>query len=211
MSDYPEHYLYFVTDVELDGPDPDKNSMLSFATCVVRSDGKLLGEFEAVLEIPPDRHADEDTIRWWKSQPEAWAAARGEPRSPAAVMSEYADWVEGFPAPRIFASRPLMLDGMWMDTYLRRYAGTRVFDGPFKGRQIFHGAGLDLSSYIKGIFGHTTGPSTYMPIPQEWLGEHEHIHRAIDDARGYANLLAKLFAIADAMPKHPRDFLNVKT
>ena len=29
-------------------------------------------------------------------------------------------------------------------------------------------------------------------LPREWLGHHEHTHRAIDDARGYAHLLGVL-------------------
>jgi len=32
--------------------------------------------------------------------------------------------------------------------------------------------------------------------PPDWLGHHPHTHRAIDDARGYANLLVKLFSIS---------------
>jgi hypothetical protein len=32
-------------------------------------------------------------------------------------------------------------------------------------------------------------PVTAFPLPREWLGNVPHTHRAIDDARGYANLL----------------------
>ena len=210
MTEWPEHYHYFVTDIELDGPDPDAHSMLSFATCVVRSDGEILGDFSAVLETLPGRKGDPDTMNWWATQPEAWKAARHDPQSPESVMTRFADWVETVPMPRVFASRPLMLDGLWMDFYLHRFAQTRIFDGPFAGRQIFHGAGLDISSYIKGLFGHSTGPSTYMKIPTDWLGDIEHTHNALDDARGYANLLGKRFGIANAMPKHELDFLDLK-
>ena len=38
-------------------------------------------------------------------------------------------------------------------------------------------------------------------VPPEWYGHIAHTHRAIDDARGFANVLAKLFAISGALPK----------
>ena len=201
---------YFVTDVETDGPDPDKHSMMSFATVVVREDGVLRGSFEANLEPLADRTADPDTMAWWKTQPDAWAASRAGARAADAVMSEFADWVEGFAFPRMFAARPLAFDGMWIDAYLRRLTGTRLFDGPFRGRQIFHGSGLDLTSYMKGLFGHTGGPSTFVELPAEWLGDHEHTHRAIDDARGYAHFLSRMLELAASAPRNAADFTDQK-
>ena len=38
-------------------------------------------------------------------------------------------------------------------------------------------------------------------VPPDWYGNIPHTHRAIDDARGYANVLAKLFSISSALPK----------
>jgi len=46
----PAHY--FVTDIECDGPDPALNSMLSFATVVVREDGAELLTRRAASELP---------------------------------------------------------------------------------------------------------------------------------------------------------------
>ena len=60
MTDPLAHY--FVTDIECDGPSPLTNSMLSFATVVVREDGELCGEFEAVLKPRPDKQTDESTM-----------------------------------------------------------------------------------------------------------------------------------------------------
>jgi hypothetical protein len=37
-------------------------------------------------------------------------------------------------------------------------------------------------------------------VPPAWYGHVEHTHRAIDDARGFANVLAKLFEISGALP-----------
>jgi hypothetical protein len=38
-------------------------------------------------------------------------------------------------------------------------------------------------------------------VPPAWYGHIAHTHRAIDDARGFANVLAKLFSISGGLPK----------
>jgi hypothetical protein len=38
-------------------------------------------------------------------------------------------------------------------------------------------------------------------VPPEWYGHIEHSHRAIDDARGFANVLGKLFSISQSLDK----------
>ncbi|MEE9313371.1 MAG: 3'-5' exoribonuclease [Rhizobiaceae bacterium] len=187
---------YFVTDIELDGPSTFENSMLSFATVVVHDDGEICGEFEAVLEPLPNHTQEKTTMDWWKTQQEAWKAATLNPEPATTVMERFADWVETFDGVRSFPARPLMLDSLWIDNYLQKFAATRIFGSPFPERQIFHTFGLDISTYMHGVLNHSKPFRKQMPIPQNWLGEHEHTHRAIDDARGYANLLAKLIAIA---------------
>ncbi len=199
---------YFVTDIECDGPSPLTNSMLSFATVVVREDGEPCGEFEAVLEPRPDRQADEATMAFWKAHPEAWAAATGNPQPPIEVMGRFADWVESFSGKRSFAARPLAFDGIWIDHYLRAFADCYLLDLPYWGRCIFTAGALDIGSYISGIFNRTDPHRGDIAFPASWLGDHEHTHRAIDDARGYASLLSRLLRLAEQQPRHPEDFIG---
>ncbi|MCM2473728.1 DNA polymerase III subunit epsilon [Rhizobium sp. CG5] len=202
--------FYFVTDIETDGPDPAQHSMLSFATVVLRDDGALCGEFEGVLKPRPDRVADERTMKWWSGQPEAWSAATTNPQEPEIVMSRYADWVEAYSGIRAFAARPLMFDGVWIDTYLRAFAGCFVLDVGYWGRCIFNASPLDIGTYTSGVFGRTSPHDAGVNVPADWLGHQPHTHRAIDDARGYAFLLAKLFEVARSLPENPVDFTRVK-
>ncbi|MEM1384296.1 MAG: hypothetical protein AAGG06_11705 [Pseudomonadota bacterium] len=188
--------LYFVTDVETDGPVPAANSMLSFATVIVDEAGEQRGTFEAVLKARPDRVQYPSTMDWWSTVPEAWAAATENPEPPADVMPRFADWVESFEGTRLFAARPLAFDGLWIDEYLRTFAGTRYLDGPFEGRKVFHGSGLDIESYMAGVLGRTLSPMLTEGFQTTWLGDVPHTHRAIDDARGYANLLCRLLRLA---------------
>ena len=107
-------------------------------------------------------------------------------------MTDFANWVESFDGVRAFAARPLAFDGLWIDHYLRVFADRHLLDVPHWGRPIFTGGALDIGSYISGLFGHTQPHTADIQFPMSWLGEHEHTHRAIDDARGYANLLRTL-------------------
>ncbi|MBC7284451.1 3'-5' exoribonuclease [Hoeflea sp.] len=192
---------YFVTDIECDGPDPALNSMLSFATVVVREDGEMCGEFEAVLRPRPDRAPDPGTMKWWAGQPEAWKAATLDPVDPAEAMTRFADWVETYPGIRSFAARPVAFDGIWIDRYLRDFGGSYLLDIPYWGRNIFTAGALDIGAYMCGVLGQTRMQTLDTVLPADWMGHRPHTHRAIDDARGYASLLATLLGKAESARK----------
>jgi len=198
---------YFVTDIETDGTTPLESSMLSFATVVLREDGEIVGEFEAVLTPRNNKNPNPDTMAFWQTQPEAWKAATTGARPPEEIMPQFANWVETFPGLRAFAARPIMFDGIWMEHYLREFANCYLLDVPYWGRTIFNASPLDIGTYVSGIFNRTEPHQGNIIIPINWLGQQEHTHHAIDDARGYANLLARLFKVAKSNPAHPDDFL----
>jgi hypothetical protein len=187
---------FVVTDIEADGPSPLASSMLSFASVACDVGGKVLDEFEAVLEPRSDRAPSPDTMAWWTTQPEAWKAATTDPEPPEVVMPRYADWVESLPGFRVFAAAPIIFDGLWMDHYLETYAGTRVLGGPFKTRQIFRGGGVCLYTMAGTLRGAPYLKWGMQRVPTEWYGNIVHTHKAIDDARGFANFLATLFELS---------------
>jgi len=202
MADDAPITTFVVTDIEADGPSPLGSSMLSFASVACDVKGKVLGEFEAALEPRSDRSANPDTMAWWKTQPEAWVAATTNPERPEIVMPRYADWVESLPGYRVFAAAPIIFDGLWMDHYLETFAGTRVLSGPLKNtRQIFRGGGVCLYTMAGTLRGAEYLKWGMQRVPAEWYGNIVHTHRAIDDARGFANVLAKLFEISSGLPK----------
>jgi DNA polymerase III alpha subunit (gram-positive type) len=187
---------YIVTDIEADGPDPDRNSMLSFASVAIDAAGTVLGEFEAVLKPRADRKPNPSTIEWWQSHPEAYAAATRDPVDPAEVMNSFVAWVDGFPGDKVFAARPLLFDGGWIDEYLKTFADARALKGPYRERQIFAGAGIDIPTFACALFGLPFADVTAETIRAEWVGDHAHTHRAIDDARGYAHFLGRLLVMS---------------
>jgi hypothetical protein len=192
---------FVVTDIEADGPNPLESSMLSFASVACDVSGHVLGEFEAVLTPRPDRRSNETTMAWWATQPEAYRYATENPEAPELVMPRYADWVETLPGYRVFAAAPIIFDGLWMDHYLSTYAGTRVLGGPYSGRQIFRGGGVCLYTMAGTLRGAEYLKWGMQRVPPEWYGHIAHTHRAIDDARGFANVLAKLFSISHGLDK----------
>jgi hypothetical protein len=193
---------FVVTDIEADGPSPLGSSMLSFASVACDVTGHVLDEFEAVLEPRSDRKPHPDTMAWWQTQPEAWTAATTDPEKPEVVMPRYADWVESLPGFRVFAAAPIIFDGLWMDHYLQTYAGTRVLGTPMKSeRQIFRGGGVCLYTMAGTLRGAEYLKWGMQRVPPAWYGNIKHTHRAIDDARGFANVLAKLFSISGELPK----------
>lgn len=200
MTDAPDHAIFIVTDIEADGPTPLRHSMLSFASVAIDADGQRYGEFEAVLEPRADKAQSPMTMDWWATQPEAWAAATTGAEPAEIVMPRYADWVDSLPGPCVFAAAPMMFDGLWMDHYLDSFADTRVLGGPFAQRQIFKGGGVCLYTMAGTLRGVPYPQWGMSRLPAEFFGHIAHTHKAIDDARGFANVLVELMKISRALP-----------
>lgn len=192
MTATSNDWVYIVTDIEIDGPWPGPNSMRSFASVAVTASGDDLGSFEGVLEPLPGAAPNPDTYAWFQTQPEAWAAATTDPRPAETVMQCFADWVRSLPEPRIFAAHPVAFDGLWIDHYFRRFTRYGVTQGPYEADVLFPGGGMCIRSYAAAVTNRPVADISSRTLPAEWFGHVEHNHRALDDARGYANLLVHL-------------------
>jgi 3'-5' exoribonuclease-like protein len=196
-----EPTTFIVTDVETDGHSPLRNSMLSFASVAIDYDGTVHGEFETVLERRRERQPDPKTMKWWEGFPDAWAAATTDPKSPQIEMARFADWVEALPGHHVFAAAPVMFDGPWIDHYLDVFANSRALGGPYTGRQLFRGGGVCLYTMAGAMRGMDYLNWGMQRAPKSWYGDIPHTHKAIDDARGFANVLVKLFEMNRQLPK----------
>ncbi|GAA1160695.1 hypothetical protein [Ornithinicoccus hortensis] len=198
-----EAWTYVVTDIEADGPWPGPNSMLSFASVAISLDGTERGSFEAVLEPLPGASPSPKTLEWFQHFPEAWEAATADPEPVPSVLARYAAWVRSLPHPRMFAAAPLAFDAAWVDYYLRRFTRYGITQGPYEDDPLFDGPGLCIRSYAAGVTGTSITEMHTHHIPPEWFGDVAHTHRAIDDARGYANLLLEMSRRADSRAQKP--------
>jgi hypothetical protein len=193
-------WIYVVTDIETDGPWPGPNSMRSFASVAVTADGREHGTFEAVLEPLPGAAPNPDTYAWFQTEPGMWAAATTDPQPVDQVLARYVEWVRSLPGPCTFTASPLAFDGGWIDYYLRRFTRYGLVQGRYEKDVLFEGrSGLCLRSYAAAVTGQAVAEISAYTLPAGWSGDVPHTHRAIDDARGYANLLVTLFRQARAL------------
>jgi hypothetical protein len=164
--------IYVSTDVEADGPAPGLNSMLSFGSAAYLADKTLLGTFSANLELLPGASADPDTMAWWATQPDAWAACRENPEPPEHVMPRYRSWLAALPARPVFVGYPAAFDFLFMHWYLVRFTGGNPFS---------HSA-LDIKTLAMAMLGCDYREATKKRMPAHWFDGLPHTHRALDDA-----------------------------
>lgn len=176
--------IYLSTDVEADGPIPGRHSMLSFGSAAYWPDKTLVATFSANLTTLPGAAGDPNTMEWWQSQPEAWAACRSNPRDPAVVLPEYVAWLKALPGKPVFVGYPAAYDFMFVYWYLIRFAG----ESPFSF------SALDVKTYAMALLGSEYHESVKRNMPAEWFEEQPHTHVALDDAIGQGALFCNMLA-----------------
>lgn len=176
--------IYVSTDVETDGPIPGPHSMLSFGSAAYLPDKTLVGTFSANLELLEGALGDPGTMAWWKTQPEAWAASRENPRPPAEVMAAYVSWLEALPARPVFVGYPAGFDFLFVYWYLIRFAG----------RSPFSHSALDIKTYAMAVLGKEYRKSVKRNMPKRWFDSLPHTHVALDDAIEQGALFCNILA-----------------
>ena len=176
--------IYISTDIETDGPIPGPNSMLSFGSAAFTPEGRLISIFEANLEMLPGATGNPESMVWWKTQPDAWAACRENLREPAEVMPAYVTWVKGLPGKPVFVAYPAGFDFLFVYWYLIRFAG----ESPFSF------SALDIKSYAMAVLGTEFREISKRNMPKRWFSDRPHTHKALDDAIGQGELFCNILA-----------------
>jgi hypothetical protein len=166
------HELYISTDVETDGPIPGPHSMLSLGAAAYTADKTLVSTFSANLETLSGAQAHPKTAEWWSQHPEAWAACRKEPQSPADAMTKYVRWIRSLGGVPVFVAYPAGFDFMFVYWYLMKFVG----ESPFS-----HSA-LDMKSFAMAMLKINYRESTKRNMPKRWFDDLPHRHVALDDA-----------------------------
>jgi hypothetical protein len=176
--------IYVSTDVETDGPIPGPHSMLSFGSAALTRDKRLVATFEANLETLPGATGHPDTMTWWQTQPEAWAAHRENLRDPAEAMPAFVAWLKGLPGKPVFVGYPAGFDFLFVYWYLIRFAG----ESPFSF------SALDIKSYAMAVLGTDYRATMKRNMPKDWFDKLPHMHKALDDAIGQGALFCNILA-----------------
>jgi hypothetical protein len=165
--------VYVSTDVESDGPIPGPHSMLSFASVAFDENDAEVGSFTANLELLAGAAGHPETMKWWETQKDAWAACRTDLRAPAEAMQAYVRWLEALPGSPVFVAYPAGFDFMFVYWYLMKFVG----ESPFS-----HSC-LDVKSYAMACMRTRFRDSTKRHMPRRWFPETKHTHVALEDAR----------------------------
>jgi hypothetical protein len=177
--------IYVSTDIEADGPIPGPHSMLSFASAAYLADGTPLGTFAANLETLPGATGHPDTMRWWQTQPKAWAASREDLQPPERAMREYVAWLKQLPGKPVFVAYPVVFDFMFVQWYLHRFAG----ESPFSF------VGLDIKTFAMAMLRCDFRDVVKSNMPPRWFDETlPHTHKALDDAIEQGVLFCRMLA-----------------
>jgi 3' exoribonuclease, RNase T-like/Prokaryotic homologs of the JAB domain len=166
--------IYISTDIETDGPIPGPNSMLSFGSVAFNDRGEEIGSFTANLWELTDARPDPDTQAWWKTQPEAWQAARTNPEAAADVMPRYVAWIKTLPGKPVFVAYPAGFDFLFVYWYLIRFTGGSPFSF----------SAVDIKTYAMALLDCGYRDATKKNWPADWSRDTgPHTHCALDDAR----------------------------
>lgn len=176
--------IYVSTDVEVDGPIPGPNSMLSFGSAAYRKDKTLIATFTANLELLPGSQGDPSTMDWWSQRPEAWNACRNQLRTPQEAMRDYVEWVEALPGKPVFVGFPASFDFMFVYWYIMR----------FVGRSPFSFAALDIKTMAMVLSGKEYRQCSKKNMPKRWFDDLPHSHVALDDAIEQGALFCNMLA-----------------
>jgi hypothetical protein len=176
--------VYVSTDIEADGPIPGPNSMLSFASAAFLPDKTRVGTFSANLTLLPGAAPNADTMSFWKAHPEAWAAARKDPRDPAEAMPAYVRWLDELPGKPVFVGYPAAYDFLFVYWYLIKFAG----------RSPFSHSALDLKTMAVVMLKKEYRATSKKSMPQRWFDDVPHTHVALDDAIEQGLLFCNMLA-----------------
>lgn len=180
-----EEDTYLCVDVESDGPLPGVHSMLSFGVVAFRPASGLIGEFFCTLDVLPGATTDPNTMRWWSTQPEAWAVSRAHCEDPTSGMRRFEQWVDALQRAPVVISSPASYDFGYLHWYCYRFLGGRI---PFLK------FGMDIASYAAAVTGQgyaACGRSRwparigYTDVPNS----HHPLHDARQHAQSFLALL----------------------
>ena len=181
--------IFVSVDIEADGPIPGVNNLLSLGA-VAFDETQTYGEFSANLEMLPGAVPDPATLKWWKSKPEAWAAAREDPQDPKAALTRFVKWVEALPGRPVFVGFPAAYDFMFTYWYMIR----------FVGRSPFAHSALDMKTMGMTLLDLPYRRVTKGALKRAWPLKRKHSHVALEDAREQGELF--LAMLADAKKRH---------
>ena len=186
---------YVVCDIEADGPIPGPHSMMSLGAVAVNKEGNIFGEFEINFLPLKNAKPHSKTMEWFnKNAPKALTYCKINQVEPQEGMKRFGNWLLTLPKPRVMAAHPAPLDFMWVNWYIQTYLRDELEEPPFT-KPFFDNKGqgaFDIKSYAAAVLKKDFTNLHRDTYTKDLHDNTKHTHKAIDDAREYAQLLIKL-------------------
>ena len=186
---------YVVCDIEADGPIPGPHSMMSLGAVAVNKVGNIFGEFEINFLPLKKAKPHSKTMEWFnKNAPKALMYCKINQVEPQEGMKRFGNWLLTLPMPRVMAAHPAPLDFMWINWYIQTYLKDELEEPPFT-KPFFDNKGqgaFDIKSYAAAVLKKDFTNLHRDTYTKDLHDNTKHTHKAIDDAREYAQLLIKL-------------------
>ncbi|HSX17864.1 MAG TPA: 3'-5' exoribonuclease [Candidatus Saccharimonadales bacterium] len=176
--------IYIVVDIETDGPVPGLYSMLSIGAVATTANEELSSFYRKVLRVEgATQHFP--TMKWWKTQPEAWEEVTSEAQPAEVVIKDFCSWLDSIGKIPVFVAHPVGFDYAFVSWYLWKFANKNPFTTTTGASKT-----LDLPSFISGRLKLDLNMSERKKLSSPLTtGMPDHSHKAIDDARGFGVIL----------------------
>jgi len=187
--------IYISIDIETDGPAPGVNSMLALGAAAFTADGAEVSDWYSTLHPLEDAVQNEDTMKWWATQPDAWAEVTANCKKPADAIPDFLWWCDSlelrYEAKLIAVAWPAAFDFAFVNYYCHR----------FGGRNPLGFACLDIRSYANGLARHPDYYGLRKAQVRALAGEIDKTglrpHVAVDDAIEQGRLFVALRKAAE--------------
>jgi len=162
---------YISIDIEADGPAPSLFSMLSLGAAAFKQN-ELVGTFSANLEVLPGASEDPDTMKWWKTKPEAWEACRKDLQSPKEAMEQFKEWMYSYGNKPVLVAWPCGFDFTFLYWYMTKFLGKSPMFSC-----------LDMRSFAMAKLGTGYRDCNKSRLPSAWMSHKNKMpHIAVEDA-----------------------------
>ena len=175
--------IYVSVDIEADGPIPGPYSMLSLGAAAFLEDGTMVDTYYVNIETLEGASGHTDTMKWWATQPGAWAYCREHTVSPKEATESFVRWVQNMDGKPVFVGAPAGFDFTFVYWYMMKFCDYSPFSF----------SAIDTKTYAMALLGTEYRKSTKKSYPRHWFdGLPKHTHIAINDAIGQGMLFIKM-------------------
>lgn len=173
--------VWVCVDIESDGTVAGMHNLLAFAAVAFRANGHIIAEFSCNLLPTPGMSGHPDTLAWWQTQKETWAALQQDQVEAGTAMQDFADWLKSLPGRAVLVSHPATFDFPFMRWYSFKYLGYEPYCR----------WGIDVPSFAMAVLGKPFSQRHDWPAELNEVSS-PHSHLPLDDARGHAQAFCNL-------------------